>query len=85
MKDILKLTWVRWIAGVLAVVVIFLVAFGFGVSVGYEKAIFSSEWGRNYEHNFSGPPPLGMMSGNQPINMHGAAGRSLMYRFRAFP
>jgi len=74
MKDIFKLMWVRWAAGALAAIVIFLLAFGFGVSVGYEKAIFSSEWGRNYERNFSGPPPMGMMPGNQPLAMHGVAG-----------
>lgn len=74
MKDILKLTWVRWVAGILMAVVIFLISFGFGVSVGYQKAIFSSEWGMNYERNFSGPPLKGMMSGNQSLAMHGAAG-----------
>jgi hypothetical protein len=77
MKDILKTAWVRWTAGILAAVVIFLVAFGLGVSVGYQKAIFSSEWGRNYEHNFSGMPHVGMMpevGGNTVLNMHGAAG-----------
>ena len=74
MKDIFKLTWVRWTAGALAAIVIFLVAFGLGVSVGYEKAIFSSEWGMNYEHNFSGMPPLGVAIGTTPLNTHGAAG-----------
>jgi hypothetical protein len=74
MKDILKLTWVRWVAGILMAVVIFLISFSFGVSVGYKKAIFSSEWGMNYERNFSGTPPRGMMSGNQPLTMHGVAG-----------
>lgn len=77
MKDILKSTWGRWTAGVLAAIVIFFIAFGLGVSVGYQKAIFSSEWGRNYERNFSGMPPRGIipgMAGNMPQNMHGAAG-----------
>jgi hypothetical protein len=77
MKDIFKSTWGRWTAGILAAIVIFFIAFGLGVSVGYQKGIFSSEWGRNYERNFSGMPPPGMMAGTggaMPQNMHGAAG-----------
>ena len=77
MNDILKSAKGRWIVGVLAAVVIFLIAFGLGVSVGYQKGIFSSEWGRNYERNFSGMPSLGMTTGaggGMPQNMHGAAG-----------
>ncbi|MGB7957221.1 MAG: hypothetical protein WCF77_00035 [Minisyncoccia bacterium] len=70
MKEFFNSTWGRWATGILVVVVIFLVAFGLGVSVGYQKAIFSSEWGMNYERNFSGPPPIGMVA----QNMHGAAG-----------
>jgi hypothetical protein len=73
MNDIFKPTWVRWTAGVLAAVVIFLIAFGLGVSVGYQKAIFSSEWGMNYERNFSGTLPV-ITEGNMPLNAHGAAG-----------
>lgn len=74
MKDILSSKWTRWVVGILAAIIVFLIAFGLGVSVGYEKAIFSSEWGMNYERNFSGTPPLGAMSGNMPLAMHGAAG-----------
>lgn len=70
MKEFFNSTLGRWATSILAAIVIFLVAFGLGISVGYQKAIFSSEWGMNYERNFSSPPPLGM--GAQ--NMHGAAG-----------
>ena len=76
-KEILKLTWVRWTLGVLAFFFIFLLAFGLGVSVGYQKAIFSSDWGRNYERNFSPMPPIGVMvpdSETAPFDVHGAAG-----------
>ncbi len=75
MKNILALSWVRWMIGVLAVIVIFFLGFGLGVSVGYQKAIFASEWGRNYELNFSGPQPRGIMM-MQMVNgdAHGAAG-----------
>ena len=77
MNDILKSTRAWWIAGMLVAIIIFLIAFGLGVSVGYQKAIFSSEWGRNYERNFSGMPLPGAMPGAMggvPQNMHGAAG-----------
>jgi hypothetical protein len=77
MKDIFKSTWAQWVAGTLAVVAVFLIAFGLGVSVGYEKAIFSSDWGRSYERNFSGMPPSGTspgMAGGMPLSTHGAAG-----------
>ena len=71
MEDILKSTWMWWMAGILAAIVIFLVAFGLGISVGYQKAIFSSEWGRDYEHNFSG---VSGIAGTLPLNMHGVVG-----------
>ena len=77
MNDILKSTGARWTAGILAAVIVFFVAFGLGVSVGYQKAIFSSEWGMNYERNFSGMPPAGIvsgMAGSASPTMHGAAG-----------
>jgi hypothetical protein len=74
MKEFFNSTGGRWATGMLAAVVIFLVAFGLGVSVGYQKAIFSSEWGMNYERNFSGLPPIGIVAQNMPQNMHGAAG-----------
>jgi hypothetical protein len=76
MKDIMTLRWVRWIMGALVAAVIFFLAFGLGVSVGYQKAIFASEWGKNYELNFSGPPQRGLVPIAMPAvgNMHGVAG-----------
>jgi hypothetical protein len=76
MKNIMASARARWILGTLAGVVIFLLAFGLGVSVGYKKALFSSEWGMNYEHNFSGPP-RGIVSETEGENLHGAAGTVL--------
>lgn len=73
MKDFMASARARWIIGTLGGVVIFLLAFGLGVSVGYEKALFSSAWGMNYEHNFSGPL-RGMVPGVESENAHGAAG-----------
>lgn len=76
MKDLMALRWVRWTVGALIAAAVFLLAFGLGVSVGYQKAIFSSEWGMNYERNFSGPPH-GMTAGTESENLHGAAGTIL--------
>ena len=73
MKDIFSTTWMRWSVGALAAIVIFLLAFGIGVSVGYEKGIFASRWGRNYEANFLGPRG-GMIFGMPGGDAHGAAG-----------
>jgi len=73
MKDILTSRWMRWAVGIFAALVIFFLAFGLGVSVGYQKAIFASEWGKNYELNFSGLHPRGMMPAAGGA-MHGAAG-----------
>lgn len=74
MKEFMASRWVRWAAGILAALVIFFLAFGLGVSVGYQKAIFASVWGRNYELNFSGPHPRGMTLMAAGGAMHGTAG-----------
>jgi hypothetical protein len=65
---------VLWVIGGIAVV--FLV-FGFGVAVGYHKALFSSSWGRNYYQNFYGNTqgwPMGALTAHAPWNAHGVAG-----------
>ncbi len=75
MKNLITSTWARWVAGIFAAIVIFLLAFGFGVSVGYQKAIFASEWGRNYELNFAGVrPPVEINPEMEGGDMHGVAG-----------
>jgi len=38
-------------------VLVALISFSFGMSVGLHKAKFSYKWGENYERNFVGPPP----------------------------
>ena len=73
MKEIAGKVWVRWLVGILAALVVFLLAFGLGVSVGYEKGVFASHWGRNYQANFLGPRG-GMMFGMPGSDAHGAAG-----------
>ncbi|MFH1145831.1 MAG: hypothetical protein V1707_02610 [bacterium] len=63
-----------WAIGVLAV---FLVVFGAGMTVGYQKARFSYRWGENYHRNFGGPKE-GFFSeiGNKEfIESHGVFGQ----------
>ncbi|MCX6702753.1 MAG: DUF5666 domain-containing protein [Candidatus Wolfebacteria bacterium] len=58
----------------IGVVVFVIIAFGAGILVGYRKASFSSEWARNYERNFGGPP---RMMKNNFMDAHGAIGAIL--------
>lgn len=66
---------ILWGIGILAAA---LLLFGAGAAVGYRKAIFSSEWGENYYHNFFGGRrggfAFGMMGGDE-WNTHGAFGK----------
>lgn len=66
--------------------IVFVVAFIFqaGVMVGFKKASFSKDWGRNYERNFG---PKGQMPhflrdnfGEVP-NAHGAIGKIIKMEF----
>ena len=77
MKDFLssqKFRNILWVVGGIAAV--FLI-FGFGVAVGYRKALFSSSWGQNYYQNFYGDThggPMGALTAHDPLNAHGAVG-----------
>lgn len=66
-----------WIIGG---VVIVLIAFGGGMTVGYQRGIFSSRFGENYYNNFrGGDASIGgapmMLGGAPPMNQHGTAGK----------
>jgi hypothetical protein len=84
MKDIIASKWIRWVVGALALAVVFFLGFGSGVSVGYQKAIFASEWGKNYEVNFSGPQARGIMPEMAGGDAHGAAGTIISISNAAF-
>jgi hypothetical protein len=75
MKNFIESKNVRVVIFVLGGIAAAFLIFGAGVAVGYRKAIFSSDWGRNYENNFYGPPagPAGFMMQHGP-NTHGVAG-----------
>ncbi len=77
MKDILNTKWMRRVLAALAGLVIFFFAFSLGISIGYEKGMFASRWGRDYAMNFLGPPMGGMMPGLPGGDAHGAAGTVL--------
>lgn len=64
---------------VIGALLIALVSFGAGMSVGFHKARFSYRFGENYDRNFAGPPrgPMGMFGNFEDRgfrNGHGAAG-----------
>lgn len=60
-----------------ATAVVLLFVFGAGMSFGYHRAIFNSEWGRNYYRNFYGEqrpaPMMGYREGGF-MGMHGTVG-----------
>ncbi len=62
----------------IAVIIVLLLTFGAGMSVGYHRALFASEWGRNYYNNFYGnghmSAPIMGFSDKGFIGMHGTVG-----------
>ena len=82
-KETAKLKGVRLAAFIIGIVLIAILIFAAGVSVGFHKARYSYQWGENYERNFGGPergpgPFGGMMnqfSGHDNFrNAHGLSG-----------
>ncbi len=43
------------VVGCVALVILLVVTFRVGVSVGYRRALFTMHWSNNYEHNFFDP------------------------------
>ena len=72
----------RIVVGV-GLLIIMLLAFGAGLSVGYRKARFSYAWGENYDRNFGGPQHgiFGFLSEQESehgfMNAHGTFGSVL--------
>jgi len=54
--------------------IIILGTFAAGISVGLHKARYSYQWGANYERNFMGVPPRGMMGSGGPMGPGGFGG-----------
>lgn len=85
MKEIMKSNAFKTASIVVGVILFALINFAVGFKVGSHKALFSSQWGKNYEKNFIGQrPPLGHsgsldsmkrdFSGRDFRNAHGIAG-----------
>jgi uncharacterized membrane protein len=69
-----KVRAVLWILGGLVVLV---VVFGLGITVGYDRAGFASGFDRNYFRIFFGAPPggpVGLMAPPMPVATHGVVG-----------
>jgi hypothetical protein len=63
-----------WVLGGLIVLV---VVFGLGISVGYDRAGFASGFDRNYFQMFFGAPPggtIGLVAPPMPVATHGVVG-----------
>ena len=61
MKELLKSKKFTAVFVLLGVVILILVSFSLGLRVGFKKAMFSCEWGREYRDNFMPPRPNGPM------------------------
>ena len=55
-KNLKKPSLIVGLIATLTVLIILIVVFNLGMYVGYKQAMFSDNWGRNYEHNFILPP-----------------------------
>lgn len=69
MKELIKSKTFIIAAMVLGIIVVALVSFAVGVTVGFGKAKFSYRFGENYERNFIGPRPDMMGPGPGPMGM----------------
>ena len=56
------------------IVVVILLIFSAGLSVGFHKASFGRAWGDNYEHNF-GMKPMPLFGKDNFPNAHGSIGK----------
>lgn len=67
-------TLVGFIYGIGAIIIIILI-FSAGMSVGFRKASFGKAWGENYERNFGMMQDSPMFGRNNFPNAHGAIGK----------
>ena len=54
-RDILKLKWFWIVVGGILEIILLLLVFRFGMVVGFQKANFNENWGRNYGRFFGEP------------------------------
>ncbi len=60
---------------VIGIIIIAILIFSAGISIGFHKAGFGRDWGENYERNFGMRPDRMMFGGNNFPNAHGATGK----------
>lgn len=84
MKQLGQSKHFRAVAGGVGVLLVMLLSFALGVKVGFHKAKFSAEWGRNFERQFlEGPgknedrwfPGMAKMMDKGMRNAHGVVGK----------
>jgi len=74
MKDLLQSSNVKAALWILGAVIVLLLIFSAGITVGRRQAFFGSRFGENYYRDFYGEAPMGMGMGRMP-NMHGTVGK----------
>ncbi len=77
MNDFFKLPKTKTLLSILCGVFLALIVFGLGITVGYRRAIFSSEFGAQYYHELYGDPfgrPMTKVLANGQLTTHGVAG-----------
>jgi hypothetical protein len=77
-EDIKKVFDSKFLFGVLCVIGVILVVlliFSLGITVGLHKASFGHAWGENYEHNFGMRPEHPIFGNDNFPNAHGAIGK----------
>src|ERR1700733_6710896 len=77
MPDFFKAPKTKTLLWILCSILGILVVFGLGITVGYRRAIFASDFGENYYHTMYGDPfgkPMIGVMGQGPMTMHGVAG-----------
>ena len=60
---------------VIGIIIVAVLIFSLGISVGFHKASFGRAWGDNYERNFGMGPGKMMFGQNNFPNAHGATGK----------
>ena len=73
-QEMLKSKKFKIAALVVGAFILVLVSFAGGMAIGFRKAKFSYKFGENYERNFTGHGPSGMMDGRGPQGMMGDFG-----------
>jgi hypothetical protein len=68
MSNFLESKKIKIVLIVLASLIVILVVFGLGITIGYDRANFTSHFDQNYYHNFNPGAPAG------PMSEHGISG-----------